>query len=450
MKISKSETLNKLYVHVDVGGGDRILAGELIVDRANRVGRFKYTRQYVEHPNAFALDPINLPLIKGAIYESPITRETMGIAGALLDAGPDDWGRRLLMTLLDPPPTNDLEFLLAGSGNGTGALYFTENRDDETATALPREFSSLEEVAETALLLDEGLPVSQEKAMFFQYGSSLGGTRPKTFIDEPQYNDVLGKLVMTRYIAKFSRKEDLVDQCLLEHASMSMARDAGIDVPKTKIMDTALGPVFLIERFDIDKNGESAHVISAKSLIHKINEGSVAPEQESYSNLGVIAKQISSSGAEDNKELFRRMLFNIAVGNVDDHLKNHSFMRPNGGTGYKLTPCYDVLPSIGLQGNPQILAVGPSGGHQTSKNIGLCAEKMGISPSDAAQMAEDVLSATENWEEKFAKVGLGEKELHVVGKCMQNRVEVEKYLASIPEVHRDREEKQSSSFMMSR
>lgn len=442
--------MSKLYVHVDIGNNERVLAGELIVDRANRIGRFKYTRQYVNHPKAFSLDPINLPLIQDAIFESPVTRETMGIAGALLDAGPDDWGRRLLMTLLDPPPTNDLEFLLAGSGNGTGALYFTETRHQETIKALPREFSSLEEIAETALLLDEGLPVSKEKAMFFRYGSSLGGTRPKTFIDEVKFNDVLGKGETKRYIAKFSRKEDLVDECLLEHASMNMARDAGINVPNTKIMDTALGPVFLIERFDIDSEGESAHVISAKSLINKNGQGSVAPEQESYFNLGTVAKQISVDGAADNKELFRRMLFNIAVGNVDDHLKNHSFMRPSNGAGYKLTPCYDVLPSIGLQGNPQILAIGPSGGHQTAKNISICAEKMGVEPGEAAQIAEDVLKATENWRENYAKVGLGEKELSMIGMCMLNRVEVEKYLHSIPEAHRERESKRSSAFSISR
>lgn len=444
-----NESFNKLYVHVDVGGGQRILAGELVIDRANRMGKFRYTRQYVEHPDSYTLDPINLPLIKGAIFESPMTRESMGIAGALLDAGPDDWGRRLLIALLEPPPSNDLEFLLAGSGRGTGALYFTRDRAEATEKAIPREFNNLEEIAEAALLIDEGIQVSKEKAMFFRHGSGLGGTRPKTFIDEPK---ILGdgSVGYTRYIAKFSRKEDLVDECLLEHASMQMARDAGINVPNTKVMDTALGPVYLIERFDLDKQGESAHVITAKSLINKTSLGSVSPEQESYSNLGNIAKQISSDGVSDNKEIFRRMLFNITVGNVDDHLKNHSFMKPAGSKKYALSPCYDVVPSIGMQGNPQILSVGPSGGHQTVKNIATCASQMGISQSDAANIASDVLNATSNWAERYAKVGLQDKEIQMIGLCFKNREQVSQFLESIPVQHREREIKNNIGLSVNR
>ncbi|UUA75172.1 type II toxin-antitoxin system HipA family toxin [Cellvibrio sp. QJXJ] len=445
-----SPELNKLYVHVDIGGGERILAGELVIDRANRMGKFRYTRQYCEHPDAFTLDPINLPLIKGAIYESPMTRESMGIAGALLDAGPDDWGRRLLIALLEPPPSNDLEFLLAGSGKGTGALYFTRDRVEPEAKSIPREFDNLEQIAETALLIDEGIQVSKERAMFFRQGSSLGGTRPKTFIDEPKHNGDSGPAGFTRYIAKFSRKEDLVDECLLEHASMEMARDAGIDVPKTKVMDTALGPVFLIERFDLDKRGESAHVISFKSLINKTGMDSVTSEQESYPNLANIAKQICVDGASDTKEVFRRMLFNIAVGNVDDHVKNHSFIKPAGGKGYQLSPCYDVVPSIGLQGNLQIMSVGPSGGHQTVKNITLSAEQMGISNADAAEIAEDVLRATSNWEERYKQVGLEDKEIQLIGQCFKNRAQVTQFLESIPAIDRNREAKKNTGITFTR
>lgn len=448
--MTSNNTLNKLYIHVDVGGGERVLAGELVIDRANRMGKFRYTRQFIEHDKSFPLDPINLPLIKGAIFESAMTRESMGIAGALLDAGPDDWGRRVLMAMLEPPPSNDLEFLLAGSGMGTGALYFTSDRSEPAPKALPREFANLEEIAETALLIDEGIQVSKEKAMFFRQGSSLGGTRPKTFIDEPKHNGDTSPAGFTRYIAKFSRKEDLVDECLLEHATMQMARDAGIEVPNTKVMDTALGPVYLIERFDLDKQGESAHVITAKSLINKTGMGSVTPEQESYTNLANIAKQISTDGAGDTKEIFRRMLFNIAVGNVDDHVKNHSFIKPAGAKGYKLSPCYDVVPSIGMQGNPQIMAVGPSGGHQTVKNMTSCAEKMGISQSDAAKIASDVLKATENWEDRYRKVGLQDKEVQMIGLCMKNREQITQYLDSIPAIHREREVKTNPGLSFSR
>lgn len=198
MTSNNTPLLSKLYVHVDVGGGETLVAGQLIVDRARRTGAFKYARGYCRDERAYALDPINLPLVEGAIYESPITRDSLGVAGALLDAGPDDWGRRVLMALLDPPPSNDLEFLLAGSGNGTGTIFFSESRggssmQDIPVKMLPKEFQSLEDIMETAIRLDEGLPVEKEKAMFFEYGSGLGGVRPKTFVDEVQYDHDLGQ-----------------------------------------------------------------------------------------------------------------------------------------------------------------------------------------------------------------------------------------------------------------
>lgn len=433
-----NEDLKKLYVHADIGG-EIILAGELVVDRDNRVGKFRYARHYIEHPNAYSFDPINLPLIQGVIFESPITRETMGIAGALLDAGPDDWGKRLLISLLDPPPSNELEFLLAGSGHGTGSLYFTKDRLTKPQKGLPSVFDDIEDILETALMLDEGLKVSAEKTMFFRRGSAIGGARPKTFIDE--YSE--SHSGYNRYIAKFSRKEDLVDECLLEYASMKMAAKAGIKVPKTKILDTALGPVYLIERFDIDINGESAHLLSAKSLINKTGFNSVTSDQESYWNLANIARQVSSNADADVSEIFRRMLFNIAVGNVDDHLKNHCFIKPAGTKDFVLSPCYDVVPSVGLEGSLQILSVGLSGGHQTAKNIAFSMNAMQIPTDEAAQIAQDVLKATEDWAATMEGVGLSSKEVALVTPCMRHRHQIQSFLDQLPQQARRREEKAS-------
>lgn len=437
---------NKLYVHADLGNGEIVLAGQLIVDRQARRGAFKYARDYCADPRAYALDPINLPLKTGAVYESPITREHMGIAGALMDAGPDDWGKKVLIALLDPPPTNDLEFLLAGSGNGVGSIYFSARRDDHPMQALPREFANLEEVMETALAIDEGLEVEKEKAMFFQYGSSIGGTRPKTFIDEATRDEETGQRRHKRWIVKFSRKGEIVNQCVLEHATMKMARDAGINVPETRVMETALGPVFLIERFDVDgQTGESSHLVSARSLINKFDTSELAPGEISYANIGRIARQISESGVDDNKEVFRRMLFNIAVGNVDDHLKNTSFIKPAGQKKMKLAPVYDVLPTVGMQESPQFIAVGPQGGRQNPENLAGCAEEMGIEAGEAAAIAEDVLEATEDWAERYAEEGLTPKELAIVSNCLKARQFVQKYLQSIPQAEREREAKHSMS-----
>lgn len=445
MKTSNSQ-VNKLYIHADVGG-EILLAGQLVVDRAQRTGGFKYARAYCRDPRAYALDPINLPLVEDAVYETPITRENLGIAGALLDAGPDDWGKKVLIALLDPPPSNDLEFLLSGSGNGTGALFFTETRDEEPERPLPREFTSLEDVMETALQIDEGVPVSRERAMFFNYGSAIGGTRPKTFIDERYTDPHTGITRWKQWIVKFPRRGELVDQCTLEHASMKMAEEAGVNVANTKLMETALGPVLLVERFDVEANGDRCHLLSSRSLINS-GSPSQSKDRESYAAIGRIAKQVSEAGADDNRELFRRMLLNISIGNVDDHLNNHAFRKPPGQKTLQLTPAYDVLPTIGMEGSPQAVSIGPFGGHQTESNIAAGAEEMGIDGEEAAAIAEDVLNATKDWEKVFREAGLTDKEVQIVGKSMSGRQAVQKYLDSIP-VEQRRQIQKSSGISMS-
>jgi serine/threonine-protein kinase HipA len=112
----------KLYVHADLGDGSILLAGQLIVD--DKLGRFKYSKAYIDHPRAFALDPINLPL-NADIHVKHRTRETPAMFGVMIDAGPDEWGRRWLTKTRQPPPVTQVEFLLAASGEGVGALHFT-------------------------------------------------------------------------------------------------------------------------------------------------------------------------------------------------------------------------------------------------------------------------------------------------------------------------------------
>jgi serine/threonine-protein kinase HipA len=130
----------KLYIHADLGDGTIALAGQLIVD--DKLGRFKYAKAYINHPQAFALDPVNLPLNED-IQAKHRTRDTPAMFGVLLDAGPDEWGRRWLTKTRQPPPVTQVEFLLAASGEGVGALHFTPNLEDPVRPPPERPFESL-------------------------------------------------------------------------------------------------------------------------------------------------------------------------------------------------------------------------------------------------------------------------------------------------------------------
>lgn len=431
--------MNSLYVHVDLGDGTIVLAGQLKLDFQSRRGGFKYARSYCRHPEAYPLDPINLPLSETAVYESPITRDHFGIPGALMDAGPDLWGKRVLIALFNPPPSNDIEFLLAGSGMGVGSLYFTTHKNDIPTPPPPSEFTSIEDILETALLIEQGLEVDREKAMFFHHGSSLGGARPKTFIDQREADPATGESVLRRWIVKFPRHGELVNQCRLEHASMEMARYAGMDVPETRLVDTSLGPVYLIERFDIDPAGHRTHMLSAQSLVDGYARSHEAtPDTHSYGHLGRLAQQIGADdAAESREELFRRMLFNIAVGNRDDHMLNHSYLKPPGQKHYTLAPVYDVLPTIGHELSPQAIAVGPEGGRASQSNIMAGMEELGLDAQAGLAIAQSVLEATDDWEEFFRSHGLTDKELSIVGRSFSGRTQIVDLIGVLTEHERE-------------
>ena len=190
----------KLFVHADLGDGTRVLAGQLLVDE--KQGRFKYARAFLENPHAFALDPINLPLNEG-IHVNPRTRETPGVFGVMIDAGPDEWGRRQLSKTLVPPPVSDVEFLLAASGQGVGALHFTAEIRDTPKPTPPRPFDNLVHLQRIADDIESGRDVDRSLEPYFFHGSGLGGARPKTLIDHLERG----------WIAKFNRDIDLVDMC---------------------------------------------------------------------------------------------------------------------------------------------------------------------------------------------------------------------------------------------
>ena len=378
----------KLFVHADLGRGTCVLAGQLIVDEHR--GRFKYAPKYLAHPRSFALDPINLPL-NDQVHVTPRSREAPGVFGVLLDAGPDEWGRRQLSKTHKPPPVTSVEFLLAATGEGVGALHFTSQVSDKVRPPPARPFENLIHLQHIADDIDNGREVDQTLEPFFFHGSGLGGARPKTLIDH----------LNRRWIAKFGRPSDLVDMCKTEYASMRMAADAGIEVPEVLLTQTAFGPVLLVERFDCDPNRQH-HLVSVASLINKFDITQYDEAAMSYPGIVQLGKRIGTDTQKLAQDVFRRMLFNVAIGNTDDHLRNHSFMKRAGEPQYQLTPGYDIVPNTGLLGSHAI-ALGPFGNVPTAENLQAAALRMGLTQSDQQQIAEHVYTVTDRWQEYMAQ-----------------------------------------------
>ncbi|MEZ5561017.1 MAG: type II toxin-antitoxin system HipA family toxin [Pseudomonadales bacterium] len=392
----------KLFVHADLGNGDVVLAGQLLVD--NTQGRFKYARAYLENPRAFALDPINLPLTEG-VHVNPRTRETPGVFGVLIDAGPDEWGRRQLSKTRRPPPVTPVEFLLAASGEGVGALHFTAEIRDQPKPPPQRPFENLVHLQRIAADIEAGREVDRSLEPYFFHGSGLGGARPKTLIDHDGRH----------WIAKFGRDSDLVDMCRVEFAAMRMARAAGIDVPDVAFTETARGGVVLVERFDRSGTAQH-HLISVASLINKFDITQFDEAAMSYPGIVQLGKRIGARTDRLAEVIFRRMAFNVAIGNTDDHLRNHAFYKIASERDYLLTPAYDIVPNTGLQGSHAI-ALGAFGSTPSRDNFEAAAHRMGLARDVAVAIARDVLAVAARWREYMAEAGVGNADMGVLERC---------------------------------
>ncbi len=403
----------KLFVHADLGDSKKVLAGQLIVDEAQ--GRFKYAKAYIDNPRAFALDPINLPL-NDEVHENPRTRETPGVFGVLIDAGPDEWGRRQLTKTRKPPPVSHCEFLLAASGEGVGALHFTAEIDDKPKPTPPRPFENVVHLQHIADDIEAGREVDQSLEPYFFHGSGLGGARPKTLIEHEGRS----------WIAKFNRDIDLVDMCKVEYASMRMAREVGITVPDVKIGATARGPVLLVERFDHSDKGQH-HLVSVASLINKFDITQFDEAAMSYPGIYQLGVRISRNTDFLGEDVLRRMLFNIAIGNTDDHLRNHAFYKMANTSEYLFTPGYDIVPNTGLQGSHAI-ALGAFGKSPSRDNIEAAAQRMGVDHARAVKIAGEVLAVTNGWQDRMTEAEVVASDIAILERCFAFQAVVQEFV----------------------
>jgi serine/threonine-protein kinase HipA len=253
--------------------------------------------------------------------------------------------------------------------------------------------------------IEAGRDVDPRLEPYFFHGSGLGGARPKTLIE----HDGRG------WIAKFNRDSDLVDMCRVEYVTMKMARDAGIDVPDVVMTETARGPVVLVERFDCS-DGQQHHLISVASLINKFDITQYDESAMSYPGINQLAQRIGGHTGDLPAVIFRRMLFNIAIGNTDDHLRNHAFYKKADASEYALTPGYDIVPNTGLQGSHAI-AIGAFGSAATRDNIEAARHRMGLDRSEALRIAADVLGVTTGWRDRMAEADVVDADVAILERC---------------------------------
>jgi serine/threonine-protein kinase HipA len=316
--------------------------------RGKEVFSFEYEKSWITGPYRCQIDP-ELFLFEGKFHPNA------GIEnfGAFLDSSPDRWGRTLMLrreaqrAKLERRKSNTLlpsDYLLGVfDKNRMGGLRFKVEgvfKDDDRTYAAPP-WTTLRELETASLKLEEeGIEEDPKFAeylrLLFAPGSSLGGARPKASVVDPD-----GQL----WIAKFPSRDDLKDVGGWEAVVYELAKRCGLNVPMAKAEKFAnKHHTYLVKRFDRLANDKRVHFASAMTLLqHK--DGDNYQSGASYLELVdfIISSGAPSKVSRDLEELWRRIVFSIAVSNSDDHLRNHGFLLSE--EGWELSPAYDINPN---------------------------------------------------------------------------------------------------------
>lgn len=299
-------------------------------------GSFVYNPAYLKRPDAVPLEPYELPLSPRRFR----TVKLKGIFGALRDASPDAWGRRIIEKHTGRTDLTELDYLLYSPEDRAGALSFGR---DKLPPAPVRKFNQVIQLqalltAAEQFMEDEtqGKPgIPDQMFELLQPGTSMGGARPKNVVED---NEGL-------WLAKFPDKSDRWNNARVEGAMLSLAQECGLRVARHRIDTVGGEDVLLVQRFDRTLTAEGY-------LRHRMVSGLTALGAEdshgdrakwSYLLLADELRRRSAQPAQDLEELFRRMVFNALISNTDDHPRNHALIAPTDK--WELSPAYDLTPN---------------------------------------------------------------------------------------------------------
>ena len=312
-----------------------------------------------------------------------------------------------------------MEYLYYAGDDRFGALGVSTSATTYTPRsggALPR-LEAVQQLSEVVAKIEASEPLTPLEAKIIAGGGSpLGGAKPKALID------IGGE----QWIIKFFNNEP-IDTPLIEHATMTLARRAGIRVAKTQLIHLAGSNALAIRRFDRDQ-GRRIHSLSAGTVIRAATASGTEPEM-GYPELARILRRIGITrndiNQRDTRELFRRMVFNILVDNTDDHEKNHSLLvsHPFEHGRMKLAPAYDLLPTHSGQGHQEFIC-GAYGRDATLENAMSQCEAFGLSSGEAAAEIVAVIAVVNSWQAHFAQAGVSAQDI----KSLAERIDGEPLL----------------------
>jgi serine/threonine-protein kinase HipA len=401
-------SLQTIYVYERWSSLQPVLMGSLFTDtlRGKESCFFEYDASWLKtHIGQYFLDP-DLELYRGRQYAP----KGKSLFGFFADSIPDRWGRMLMRrreAILaaregrKPNKLSETDYLLGVPDEARkGALSFSVQvggpflSGDSGMTAPPWVALRELEAASLAFEQDEDSLSDKWLRLLIAPGSSLGGARPKATVRAPDG---------TLWIAKFPSRHDEHNTGAWEQAVHEMAKICGLNVPESKLTRfSAAGATYLVKRFDREGR-RRIHFSSAMSLLGQTDGASGS----SYLDIADFITMAGASPREDLAELWRRIVFSMAVSNTDDHLRNHGFLLTENG--WRLSPMYDVNPIP--YGRLLSLNVAPED-PRIDLDLALdVASSFGLTPEDAEIRAKKILTTVrKQWRNSAAACGLNREE----------------------------------------
>lgn len=413
--------------------------GAVSLDNQNRTAAFEYNPSFLQ--SGIQVAPITMPLKPGIFRFPELSYETYhGLPGLISDSIPDKFGNSIIDLWLSkqgrlPESFNSVERLCYTGKRGMGALEYypliTSESVDEKINV-----SELVELASIVLrnrqnlktVLDECDKPNMNAALaqIISVGTSAGGARAKAVIAwNPKTNEVRSGQTETskgfeHWLIKFSgvagnkdkEDEDREDFGIIEYIYYLMAREAGINMSKCRILDDGKNSHFMTKRFDRDDRGNKFHMQTLCALAHfDFNQAGLY----SYEQLFAILNQIGAHH-RDSVEAFKRMLFNIFAFNCDDHTKNISFLMDKSGQ-WTLAPAYDLSFAYnpnGLWTSSHQMTVNGKRKNFTELDFETCAKIGNLTSREVRSTMEDVRAGISKWKTLAKDAGLSEKRINEI------------------------------------
>lgn len=388
-----------------------LLIGELAYSDSSRGGvfSFSYDKAFLSSEYRLQIDPM-LTLHSGELYNDEADRNFR----AFLDSSPDRWGRILMQRraaietrkgVRETSRLNELDYLLGVHDSyRMGGIRFKRAGsdaflDDNIEYAAPP-MASLRELEYAAIQIEKDDNIDSDEyycwlKMLIAPGSSLGGARPKACVMD-EHNNL--------WIAKFPNLKDTHDVGAWEMVCYELALASGVDMFPSEIRQfSSQHHTFLTKRFDRQAE-KRLHFSSAMTQLQYYDG-----EQSQGASYLEIAEFLSTQGAQtetDLAQLWRRIVFNIAVSNTDDHLRNHGFLLTKNG--WKLSPAYDLNPIVGKHGlHLNITDTDNALDYQLAFEV---KDFFRLSQAQATQIYDEVLNGVKQWQVVANRLGISRVE----------------------------------------